>query len=67
MDGDRTDRALSRIDAALQRLDAATLRLGEDNAALTARNDDLRQAVIQAVGRIDTMMAKSAPSEQDPT
>lgn len=57
MAGDRTDKALSRIDAALQRLDAAAARLGQENAALLVETEELRGAVIQAVRRIDTLLA----------
>lgn len=51
------DKALSRIDAALARLEAAAAQLGDGNAGLQARNDSLRDAVTQALGRIDALIA----------
>ncbi|HEX7752228.1 MAG TPA: hypothetical protein VF440_07465 [Novosphingobium sp.] len=60
MDGNRTDRALSRIDAALARLDAAASRLDDSRADLQVRNDTLRGAVTEALRRIDALIARQS-------
>ena len=64
MDGDRTHRALLRIDSALARLEAVALEPPEPSAPepatdadLVARHERLRAAVVETLGRIDTLIA----------
>jgi len=56
MDGDRTHRALLRIDSALARLEAVAIEPRVDTQ-LADRHERLRDAVIETIARIDTLIA----------
>ncbi len=62
MDGDRCERALTRIAAAAERIEAAARkpRAGGDDgelAALRGRHDRLRTVITQSLAEIDQLIA----------